>query len=146
LMHKPFEKGRRVSVTKIRADSDWKLFRSWAPADSLPTRRGFVGVPVLETTIPGASLRYHFRGNAIGLSVLSDADAGTISFSVDHGEWKEINLVTQWSNSLHLPWFVLLASGLAPGRHELQLTFLGKGGNKSGLQACRILKLLVNED
>ncbi|MEP7257627.1 MAG: GDSL-type esterase/lipase family protein [Flavitalea sp.] len=145
LMSAPIDKGRFVSITKVKADKNWKWYKDWTPSDSLPTRVGFVHVPLLETTTPGASFTYRFRGSAVGLSLLTDAEAGTIVYSIDNGQANEINLVTEWSNSLHLPWFVLLGSGLGPEKHLLKMSFAGKAGGAPNSQACRILNLMVND-
>ncbi len=114
----------------------WRLVPSWRPEGKAATRPGFVDVPVLVAGTPGATMKMAFRGRGIGLFAISGADAGRLSFRIDGGEWREVNLLTKWSRSLHLPWAVMLDGDLAEGPHELELRL------ESG--AARIAHWLVN--
>ncbi len=60
----------------------------------------FVHRPMLVATTPGATLTLAFEGNAIGIAIVSGKDAGIVSYSIDNGPFKEMDLFTQWSKSL----------------------------------------------
>jgi sialidase-1 len=138
------EYGRYEDISHALHDSEWILHRDWAPADGAATRPGFVHVPVLSGERPGAHLDLPFEGTAVGMAVVSGPDAGIVEYNIDKGPWRPVNLYTQWSNWLHLPWFILFGSGLPPGRHVLQLRIGGEKDPKSKGHACRIVHFLVN--
>jgi hypothetical protein len=99
---------------------------------------------MLVATQSGAQLTYKFKGNAIGIAVISGPDAGIVSYSIDNGPLHHIDLYTQWSSWLHLPWYVLLGSALNNGPHEVKITVdKTKNVNSKG-NACRIVHFLVN--
>jgi len=117
---------------------------NWQPSDQKETREGFVHVPVLEGTKRGSSFTFSFSGNAVGIAIVSGPDAGVIEYRVDKRKARTMNLFTQWSNSLHLPWYLILADGLRPGRHMLEVKISSTKGDSGG-QACRIVHFLVNK-
>jgi len=49
--------------------------------------------------------------------VLSEPDAGIIEYSIDGKEYPPIDLFTVWSNSLYLPWFLVLGDDLILENH-----------------------------
>ena len=102
------------------------------PSDKKETRPGFVHVPVLEAVKPGSSFTFSFTGNAIGIAILSGPDSGIIEYQIDGGKPKTLNLSTQWSNYLHLPWYLMLADNLKKGRHILELKTLASTEPKGG--------------
>jgi hypothetical protein len=138
------ESGRYETVSRARHDSAWILHRDWTPADGAATRPGFVHVPVLSGERPGAECSFPFDGTAVGMAVVSGPDAGIVEYDIDNGPWRSVNLYTQWSNWLHLPWFILFGSGLPPGRHVLQLRIGREKDPNSKGHACRIVHFLVN--
>lgn len=131
-----FSNGQYVPVYNARYDSTWMLTNDWTPADSAGTRPGFVHVPVLASSTPGASLTLSFQGTAVGIAVVSGPDAGTIRYSIDEGPAQTMDLHTQWSSWLHLPWYEVLGSGLKEGPHTLHLSVASR--------AVRIVHFLVN--
>jgi sialidase-1 len=144
LLKNNFENGRHVSIQNARPDAKWTLNPDWTPSDKLSTRPGFVHVPMLTAETPGASLSLDFEGAAIGINIVSGADAGVISYAIDKGKFKELDLYTQWSNQLHLPWFLMLDGNLKKGKHTLHLKISDKKNEKSTGNACRIVTFLVN--
>lgn len=138
------DQGHYVDLKVAVADSSWRLVPDWKPADGLNTRKGFVNIPVLETNTPGASLALPFTGNAVGIAIVSGGDAGKVTWSVDGAPEKETDLFTKWSNSLHLPWYVLLESNLKPGQHVLKLRVSNEHSPQSRGHACRIVHFLVS--
>ena len=139
-----FDKGRYVTVDKAYHDSGWNLDADWVPSDNLPTRKGFVHQPMLISISPGSALRFNFKGNAVGIASVSGADAGIIAYSIDGSPFVKYNLYTHWSSSLHLPWYVLLGSGLKNGSHELKIKIDTAKDSRSKGNACRIIYFLVN--
>lgn len=127
-----------------KLDVNWKINPDWTPADQAGTRSGFVHVPVLSAEKPGAALSLPFTGTAIGIAVISGPDAGTISYSVDGAAKKQIDLFTPWSNSLHLPWYLLLEGALKNGSHVLNISIDNTKNTGSKGNACRIVYFLKN--
>lgn len=140
-----FANGKYYALANARYDSLWALDKDWTPSDGLDTREGFVHVPMLVATKPGATLSLPFTGTAIGLSIISGLDAGIIEYSVDGAPFKSRDLFTQWSTSLHLPWYIILASDLKKGKHTLTIKTSNNTNTNSKGNACRIVHFLVNE-
>jgi sialidase-1 len=139
-----FQNGSYAPVQNAVCDSQWTLQPDWVPADKLPTRDGFVHIPVLSATRPGSELSLSFKGTAIGMAVLSGADAGIISYAIDGGPFRETDLFTQWSALLHLPWYVLFDGNLKKGSHVLRIRIAAHRNANSKGNACRIVYFLNN--
>ena len=140
-----FENGNYYNIKNARHTSGWTLTEDWKPDDGLPTREGFVNVPVLSSGKPGAESSLPFTGTAIGIAIISGADAGMINYSIDNGPVKTIDLYTQWSSMLHLPWYVLLGSDLKPGNHLLKIRISEQKNSASKGNVCRIVNFLINK-
>lgn len=140
-----FNNGIYLDVNNARYQAGWQLVANWSAADSAGTRLGFVHIPVLANTATDQELVLPFRGTAVGIAVVSGPDAGIISWRIDKSPEKTTDLFTQWSPGLHLPWYVLLASALAPGNHLLYIKVTKDHHNKSKGGACRIVHFLVNK-
>jgi len=140
-----FQNGKYYNIKNERFTNGWTVTDKWQPADGLPTREGFVNVPVLSSNTPGTALSLPFKGTAVGIAVVSGSDAGTIAYAIDNGEFKTIDLYTPWSGMLHLPWYVLLGSDLKKGNHTLTIRIGAQKNKASKGNACRIVNFLVNE-
>jgi len=136
--------GRYVDVHRATHDEHWTIDERWQPDDSAKTRPGFVHVAVLAASAPGAELQFPFKGTAVGIAVVSGPDAGIIEYNIDDTPFKELDLYTKWSKSLHLPWYLLLGSGLTNAPHKLQLRISSDKNPNSKGSACRIVHFLVN--
>ncbi|PWG80551.1 SGNH/GDSL hydrolase family protein [Pararcticibacter amylolyticus] len=141
-----FTKGRYYNIRNGKPDAKWTYVPNWKPADHLSTREGFVNVPMLVSEQPGASLVLPFRGTAVGMAIISGADAGIISYSIDKGQVKELDLYTEYSSWLHLPYYILFEGDLKRGSHTLTLTVLDKKNQNSKGNACRVVNFLVNDN
>jgi len=139
-----FANGKYIEIDKAKFDGKWKIVKDWMPSDNLSTRDGFVHVPILEASQIGASLSFSFQGNAVGICIVSGADAGIISYSIDNCAYKKMDLFTQWSTMLHLPWYLILGSGLKNGKHILSIKIDSSTNKESKGHACRIVHFLVN--
>lgn len=136
--------GNYLDITTAQLGDGWTLNPNWTATDKLATRPGFVKVPMLVATKAGSSLTLNFKGNAIGMAIISGADAGIVDYTIDGNPVKHIDLYTQWSNFIHLPWYVLFDSGLSNGSHTLKLTVSDQKNPASIGTACRIVHFLVN--
>ena len=139
-----YDKGIYVDVFQATRLRGFAVIENWQPLDKKETRQGFVNVPVLEASKGGSAFMLSFTGNAVGIAVASGPDAGIIEYRIDKGKPKTINLFTAWSNSLHLPWYLILADGLEEGKHVLDVKTSSDKGNSEG-NACRIVHFLVNK-
>lgn len=140
-----FNNGKYYSVDKAIYDAQWALNKDWTPTDGLPTREGFVHVPMLVSTTSGSALTFNFKGTAVGISIVSGSDVGMIEYSIDNAPFKKLDLYTQWSGQLHLPWYLIFGSGLTQESHTLQIKISSEKNPKSKGNACRIVHFLVNE-
>lgn len=139
-----FERGRYMPIQAAKLGSGWKRVESWAPADGVSTRAGFVDRPMLEATTPGATLTLNFTGTAVGMAIVSGPDAGEVEYRIDNGPYQKMALQTQWSQQLHLPWYKLFAGNLPHKKHVLQLRLAATKNPKSTGTACRIVYFLAN--
>jgi len=139
-----YENGSYYDLTNAKLGKGWQITPDWAPKDGLSTRDGFVHVPVLNADEPGAELSLPFKGNAVGIAIVAGGDAGTISYAVDNGPYKDKDLFTEFSSWLHLPIYHLLGDNLSNGSHILKIKISDKKNSSSKGHACRIVHFLVN--
>jgi len=99
---------------------------------------------MLVAETDGATFELEFTGRAVGIAVVSGPDAGVISYQIDGKKPRQLNLFTQWSNQLHLPWYLMLDDELKSGKHRLKVTLLPKAGGTQG-NACRIVHFLLGK-
>jgi hypothetical protein len=90
-----------------------------------------------------AHASYAFMGSSgcLGLLITSDPEAGVIEFSIDGGDFRELDSITRWSRGLHLPWALILDDGLSEGKHSLVVRTTDKAEGRSAL---RIFQFLLN--
>lgn len=140
-----FEDGRYMSIKKARLQRGFKLVENWQPEEGVQTREGFVNRAMLEATTPGASLALSFKGTAVGMAIISGPDAGIVEYSIDKGDYHSIDLYTQWSSYLHLPWYVLFSGDLENKQHNLTMRVSKDKNSASKGTACRIVYFLLNQ-
>jgi sialidase-1 len=140
-----FTNASYYSIRHARIIRGWKLIESWKPADGVKGRDGFINVPVLEATAPGAILTLPFTGRAIGVGINSGPDAGILEYSIDGEPFHEVDLFTQWSGGLHLPWFLLFAAELPSKSHTLRIRVSENKNIGSQGNAVRIVNFLLNK-
>jgi lysophospholipase L1-like esterase len=139
-----YTKGQYLNINAAENLNTFSINKNWKPTDGLEARPGFVNIPVLESSTRNSTFDLIFKGNAVGISVLSGPDAGMLHYRIDNGEEKTIDLCTQWSASLHLPWYLLLADQLGGGEHKLSVRISEQHNQKSKGYTCRIAHFLVN--
>jgi sialidase-1 len=139
-----YESGRFLDVSVAKIDKNWTIIEKWNPNHGTGTRSDFVNVPMLSSNKTGSKLYLKFKGNVIGVAVAAGQDAGIIEYRVDGKNWKKYDLFTQWSKSLHLPWFCTLENTLTDGEHTLEIKISAEKNIQSIGNACRIRYFYVN--
>lgn len=139
-----YSMGRYASLLDATDLKGFKIVDSWRPSDGAGTRKRYVSVPVLEGTAPGSELTFRFNGKAVGLCITSGPDAGVVEYEIDGRIRGTKQLHTKWSQSLHLPWYVILEDELKNGPHTLRLKISGEQDDRSKGHAVRIHHFLVN--
>ncbi len=137
-------RGRFGEIREARNIQGFTIEKTWRPADQKGTRRGFFDVPALVGTEPGAEFEFSFEGTGCGLFITAGPDAGRLEFSVDGGAYRSIETYTRWSNSLHLPWAVILDDNLKLGRHVAKVRIARDHDAKATGTALRVFHLLLN--
>jgi lysophospholipase L1-like esterase/pimeloyl-ACP methyl ester carboxylesterase len=140
-----YNRGVLIPAVETQLAKGWKADLNWIPTDKTGTRADFTNVPMLIAEAPGRTLKFDFEGNAIGIAVASGLDAGIIEYRIDKGNWQKQDLFTQWSSSLHLPWFYTLGYGLKEGSHRLEIRVLDEKNSQSKGNACRIRYFYLNK-
>lgn len=139
-----YANGRLGKITEARNLRGFSLEQAWKPTDQKGTRAGFVGVPALVGTEPGAEFEFSFEGTGCGLFIAAGPDAGRIEFSIDGGEHRQLETFTHWSAGLHLPWALILDDQLKPGRHTAKVRIAASHDPKGTGTALRVFHLLLN--
>ena len=139
-----YARGRFGTIADVRIVKGFMQVASWRPVDGTGTRTGFVDVPALVGTAPGATFGFTFEGTAAGLLVTAGPDAGQVEFSIDGSAFRSAETFTRWSPGLHLPWAVMLDDGLPPGRHEVTVRIAEGHDPRSIGTALRVFQLLLN--
>jgi lysophospholipase L1-like esterase len=140
-----YDRGVLIDISEAQCKKGWSVNPNWEPADGTGTRPNYTKVPMLISDTPGSSLRLDFTGNTVGIAVATGQDAGMIEYRIDKGDWQRLNLFTQWSGMLHLPWYYTLAGGLENGKHRLEMRIAEDKDERSKGRACRIRYFYVNE-
>jgi sialidase-1 len=137
-------RGRFGDIADARILKGFTFEKSWKPTDSKGTRAGFVNVPALVGTEPGAEFQFTFDGTGAGLFITAGPDAGRIECSIDGAAYREIETFTRWSRNLHLPWAVILDDGLEDGHHTVKIRIAEVHDPKATGTALRVFHLLLN--
>ena len=139
-----YARGRLGNVAEARLVKGFTLEPAWKPTDKKGTRAGFVDVPALVGTEPGAEFKFSFIGTGAGLFIAAGPDAGRIEHSIDGGAWRTTDTFTHWSTGLHLPWAVILDDGLKDGHHTVKVRIAAGHDVKGTGTALRVFHLLLN--
>ncbi len=137
-----YDQGRFVPIERAER-SGMVIDPAWKPARG-GTREGFVGVPMLVGEKPGDGFKLSFMGRGVGLFIAAGHDTGIVEFKIDGGAWTERDTFTPWSDGLHLPWALPLASELADGPHTIELRLTDRHHAKGDGTALHIRNILVN--
>ena len=145
LNNESYDNGKLIDISNVKKMKGWRVNLSWKPEDGTGTRSNYTNVPMLIAEKPGSKLQFKFHGNALGIAIAAGQDAGIIEYRIDKNDWIELNLFTQWSKHLHLPWYYTLASGLSEKEHKLEIRIHDKKDDRSSGNACRIRYFYVNK-
>jgi sialidase-1 len=145
-----YAQGRLGNIAEANQLKGFALLPSWKPDDDdiqpngkpIGVREGFVHVPALVASEPGAEFCFAFEGRGCGLFIASGPDAGRIEFSIDNGPTRQLDTLTHWSRGLHLPWALILDDQLQAGPHQVRVRLLGNPAG--GRSALRVFHLLLN--
>jgi sialidase-1 len=140
-----YEKASYHALEEAKNLKGFTLVPDWKPTDKVSTRPGFVNVPMIVGEESNSSLDLEFKGRGVGFAIISGPDAGKITYTIDGKKPQTLDLFTPWSTQLHLPWYLMLADELSPGKHKVHLTIASDKNEKSIGNACRIVHFLVNE-
>lgn len=140
-----YSKGVLIAPVPPRKIKGWKWIENWKPGDGKATRADYTNVPMLVGENPGEIIKFQFRGNAVGIAVAAGPDAGIIEYSIDESDWEKLDLFTEWSAGLHLPWFYTLGAGLKNRKHMLQIRMTSGKNPKSIGNKCVIRYFYVND-
>lgn len=131
--------GHFIDIKKANLLQGFHYISKWNPSDNIEKRKGFVNVPVLEATKPGACLSLDFSGKAIGIFCISGPNACILEYSIDNAPYKELDTYTVWSKNVYLPWVYMLETELSDGNHKLFLRIKDTQRNE-----CQIRNFVVN--
>jgi lysophospholipase L1-like esterase len=143
-----FWQGRLGNIAEAKSLQAFQHVAAWAPpadekqADGkkVGVRDGFVNVPALIGTQPGAEFEFAFEGRGCGLFITAGPDAADIEFRIDGGAYRKATV--RKNLGLHLPRAVILDDQLQPGSHTVQVRIANSSTNTaSGL---RVFHLLLN--
>ncbi|MCK0156470.1 GDSL-type esterase/lipase family protein [Cellulophaga sp. F20128] len=142
-----YDKGMLIDINTAKLSGDWRIVENWKPQDGKGTRHNYTDVPMLiSEQINSGKATLTFTGNTVGIAVAAGPDSGTISYRIDGGTWQKLDLLTNWSRSLHLPWFFTLASGLKNTKHKLQIKIIENEDPSQRVgNACRIRYFYSNK-
>ena len=135
-----YSKGKFVDIRQAELGKGWTYVENWHPDDRAGKRNGFVDVPMIETTRAGSRLKLSFTGTAVGIFCVAGPQAGMLEYSIDGSPVKQLDMYTQWSRGLYIPWVYMLETELEDKPHRLEIRMSGKGKGT----ACQIRNFVVN--
>ncbi|MDD4992777.1 MAG: SGNH/GDSL hydrolase family protein [Paludibacter sp.] len=137
--------GIYADIQKAKEMKGWAINEKWAPTDGITTRKGYVDVPMLISTISGSIFNFSFKGSAIGVCVVAGPDAGIIEYSIDGGAYQSKDLFTAWSDKLYMNQYLLFSDSLPSKKHQLSIRISENKNEKSIGHTCQIVNFLVNK-
>lgn len=133
-----YVRGHYARLEDARLGKGFTLEANWHP-DKGGGRKGFVHVPALVASEAGAEFSYDFEGTAFGLFLAAGYDTCVLEFSVDDAPFQKMDTYSAWSSSLHLPWPVMLADGLQPGKHHIVVRTTADAKDRTALHVIHLL-------
>jgi hypothetical protein len=136
--------GKLVSPQEAKVKKGWNYESPWTPKEKGQVREKNQNTAILEALTPGATLSFKFTGTAIGIYCLAGPNAGILEYSVDNATFKSLDLFTQWSSFLYIPWVYMLESQLTDKKHKITLRMSTDKNTSSKGNACQIYYFAVN--
>lgn len=140
-----YDSGVLVEPNLVKKIKGWEWIKNWKPDLKAGTRANYTNVPMLVGEYPGKIIKFHFRGNAVGIAVAAGPDAGIIEYSIDNSDWKKQDLFTKWSKGLYLPWYFTLEHGLKNKKHTLQIRLIEEKNKESLGNKCMLRYFYYNK-
>ena len=137
--------GDFINISNAKLGKGWQIVDNWRPDNKYEKRYGFVDVPMLEATTPGAKLTLDFVGKAIGIYCVAGPMAGILEYSVDGRPFKQLDTYTHWSGYLYIPWVYMFETELSDGAHRLTLRMSKDKNSVSKGHECQIRNFVVNQ-
>ncbi len=131
-----YDNGILVEPNPSKKIKGWEMVANWTPEHKIGTRANYTNVPMLVGEYPGKVIKFHFKGNAVGIAVAAGSDAGIIEYSIDNSDWQKQDLFSKWSKQLYLPWYYTLATGLKNKKHTLQIRLSEENNPESVGNKC----------
>lgn len=138
-----YENGHYLNVKDITLSEGWNFIPKWK-AKLGNARRQFNNIPIIQSSIPGATLKIPFTGTAFGITLPAGPDVGQIAYSVDGKVFKTLDLFTRWSKDLNIPWIYMLETDLTNGKHIMKIRVSSKKNRRSKGTFCRVAYIAVN--
>lgn len=136
--------GKLVDPREAKVKKGWTYESPWTPKEKGSVREKNRNTAILEALTPGAELSFKFTGTAVGIYCLAGPNAGIVEYKVDGGKFKTLDLYTQWSGSLYIPWVYMFEKELKDTKHKLTLKMSADKNPKSKGNACQIYYFTVN--
>jgi len=140
-----YTNGRFIDIRQAELSKGWQLIESWNPNDADQKRKGFVDVPMLVCNQPNASLQLSFTGKAIGIFCVAGSSAGILEYSIDDAPYESLDLFTEWSKGLYIPWVYMLNTELENKTHILKIRLSENKNKQSNGTECIIRNFVVNQ-
>lgn len=133
--------GRLLSPDVLEDPTGWKYEAAWSAEKVCNWNPP---AAVLSAEWPGSRFSLAFEGRAVGLALLAGMDAGAIDYRIDGLEWQRAELFDDYCKMFHRPKIALLADGLIPGIHRLEVRVSERSHGDSMGYAVRIQSILLN--
>lgn len=136
--------GKLVRPQEAKVKKGWAYESPWTPKEIGMVREKNKNNGILEALKPGAELTFKFTGTAIGIYCLVGPNAGILEYSVDNAKFKSLDLFTNWSSNLYIPWLYVLEGQLVEKKHKITIRMSVERNPKSKGNACQIYYFAVN--
>lgn len=136
-----YERARLADPAAAEVQSGWHFLRGWRTdqvCNWTPPADIFIG------QTPDDSFRIHFTGSAFGISILTGMDTGSITVSIDGGEWRTVDPFDYHSELFYRPKIILFTDELHSAAHQADVKIAAQKHEKSVGNAIRIVNFLVN--
>ena len=122
----------------------WKLVENWKATDGMTVSEDLKNGSVLVGEYPGKIIKFQFKGNAVGIEIITTSDSGIIEYSVDGSDWQKQDLFTPLSKEEHIPLCITLGKNLKDWKHTLQIRLTGEKNSESTGNKCIIRHFYFN--
>ncbi|MFB0846022.1 GDSL-type esterase/lipase family protein [Paenibacillus oleatilyticus] len=136
-----YDQGMLVSSLAAEKVKGFRYVTGWSPEKICDWRPP---VDVLQADAPGALLRIHFTGTAIGMALMAGMDTGEVEVRIDGKLSKAVPLFDAQCPKYYRPKTVLFADDLPPGDHVAEVTLSVLKHEDSTGRALHILYFLIN--